>query len=127
MPPPRRSKPRSPEHAALGDALRQLRHEAGLSQEQLAEGAQTDLTQVGGIERGVRNPSHTTLLRLAVLDQLEAVAPVYAARGNGDNGSGYRPRQPDDRRVRDTWVLRLAGALGTSVGELTTLADELRG
>ncbi|HEY3435664.1 MAG TPA: helix-turn-helix transcriptional regulator [Solirubrobacterales bacterium] len=84
MPPPRRSKPRSPEHAALGDALRQLRHEAGLSQEQLAEGAGTDLTQVGGIERGVRNPSYTTLLRLA-------------------------------------------GALGTSVGELTTLADELRG
>jgi len=83
MPPPRRSKPRSPEHAALGDALRQLRLEAGLSQEQLAEGAHTDLTQVGGIERGVRNPSYTTLLRLA-------------------------------------------GALGTSVGELTTLADRLR-
>jgi len=55
-----------------------------MSQEQLAEGAQTDLTQVGGIERGVRNPSYTTLVRLA-------------------------------------------GALGTSVGALTTLADELRG
>jgi len=51
MPPQRRSKPRTPEHAALGDALRQLRLEAGLSQEQLAEGAHTDLTQVGGIER----------------------------------------------------------------------------
>jgi transcriptional regulator with XRE-family HTH domain len=54
-----------------------------LSQEQLAEGAGTDLTQVGGIERGVRNPSYTTLLRLAA-------------------------------------------ALDTSVGKLTTLADELR-
>jgi transcriptional regulator with XRE-family HTH domain len=54
-----------------------------MSQEQLAEGAATDLTQVGGIERGVRNPSYTTLLRLA-------------------------------------------GALDSSVGELTTLADELR-
>jgi len=54
-----------------------------MSQEQLAEGAKTDLTQVGGIERGVRNPSYTTLLRLA-------------------------------------------GALETSVGKLTTLADELR-
>ncbi len=84
MPPPRRSKPRSPEHAALGEAIRTLRLEAGMSQEQLAEGAQTDLTQVGGIERGVRNPSYTTLLRLAV-------------------------------------------ALKTSVGELTTRADELRG
>ncbi|HYG96353.1 MAG TPA: helix-turn-helix transcriptional regulator [Solirubrobacterales bacterium] len=65
MPPPRRSKPRSPEHAALGEAVRRLRVEAELSQEQLAERAGTDLTQVGGIERGVRNPSYTTLLRLA--------------------------------------------------------------
>jgi transcriptional regulator with XRE-family HTH domain len=84
MPPPRRSKPRSPEHAALGEAVRTLRLEAGLSQEQLAEGAGTDLTQVGGIERGVRNPSYTTLLRLAA-------------------------------------------ALKTSVGAMTTRADELRG
>jgi len=54
-----------------------------MSQETLAEAAGTDLTQVGGIERGIRNPSYTTLLRLAV-------------------------------------------ALNTSVGELTTLADRLR-
>jgi transcriptional regulator with XRE-family HTH domain len=65
MPPPRRSKPRSPEHASLGEAVRRLRLEAELSQEQLAERAGTDLTQIGGIERGVRNPSYTTLLRLA--------------------------------------------------------------
>jgi transcriptional regulator with XRE-family HTH domain len=84
VPPRRRSKPRSPDHAALGDAVRQLRLEARLSQEQLAELASTDLTQVGGIERGVRNPSYTTLLRLA-------------------------------------------NALETTVGEVTTLADELRG
>jgi transcriptional regulator with XRE-family HTH domain len=83
VPPQRRKEPRSPDHAALGEAVRSLRHEEGLSQEQLAEGAGTDLTQVGGIERGVRNPSYTTLLRLA-------------------------------------------GALDTTVGKLTTLADELR-
>ncbi|HEX6780861.1 MAG TPA: helix-turn-helix transcriptional regulator [Solirubrobacterales bacterium] len=83
MPPPRRSKPRSPEHAALGDAVRQLRLEAEMSQEDLAAAAGTDLTQVGGVERGVRNPSYTTLLRMAA-------------------------------------------ALGTSVGALTTLADRLR-
>lgn len=83
MPPARRSKPRSPEHGALGEAVRTLRIEAGMSQEELADAASTDLTQIGGIERGVRNPSYTTLLRLA-------------------------------------------RALGTSVGRLTTLADELR-
>ncbi len=65
MPPARRVKPRSPEHAALGEAVRTLRHESGMSQEDLADAAGTDLTQVGGIERGVRNPSYTTLLRLA--------------------------------------------------------------
>lgn len=54
-----------------------------MSQEDLAAAAGTDLTQVGGVERGVRNPSYTTLLRLAA-------------------------------------------ALGTSVGALTTLADRLR-
>jgi transcriptional regulator with XRE-family HTH domain len=83
VPPHRRSQPRSPEHAALGEAIRRLRLEAELSQEQLAERAGTDLTQVGGIERGVRNPSYTTLVRLAA-------------------------------------------ALETSVGELTSLADRLR-
>lgn len=83
MPPARRVKPRSPEHAALGEALRRLRLQAGMSQEELADGANTDLTQVGGIERGVRNPSYTTLLRLA-------------------------------------------GALETTVGDLTSLADRLR-
>jgi transcriptional regulator with XRE-family HTH domain len=84
VPPARRSKPRSPEHGALGEAVRTIRLEQGLSQEQLAEYAGTDLTQVGGIERGVRNPSYTTLLRLA-------------------------------------------DALETTVGEIATLADELRG
>jgi len=84
MPPPRRSKPRSPEHAALGEAVRRMRTEAEMSQEELAEAAGTDLTQVGGIERGVRNPSYTTLLRLAT-------------------------------------------ALETEVGQLTCLADRLRG
>jgi len=83
VPPARRSKPRSPEHAALGEAVRTLRRKAGRSQEELADAADTDLTQVGGIERGVRNPSYTTLLRLAA-------------------------------------------ALETTVGELTTLADQLR-
>jgi transcriptional regulator with XRE-family HTH domain len=84
VPPRRRSQPRSPDHAALGEAVRRLRTAAGMSQEQLAERASTDLTQVGGVERGVRNPSYTTLVRLAA-------------------------------------------ALDTSVGELTSLADELRG
>jgi transcriptional regulator with XRE-family HTH domain len=65
VPPARKSKPRSAELGALGEAIRRLRHEAGLTQEQLADRVATDLTQIGGLERGTRNPSYTTLLRLA--------------------------------------------------------------
>ena len=65
MPPPRKSTPRTAELGALGNAIRHLREQAGLSQELLAEGADTDLTQIGGIERGTRNPTYSTLVRVA--------------------------------------------------------------
>ncbi len=65
MPPRRKSSPRSPEMGSLGEAIRQLRVEAKLSQERLAELVETDFTQIGGIERGTGNPNYTTLLRLA--------------------------------------------------------------
>jgi len=65
MPPRRKAKPRSAEHAALGAAIERLRHEAGLSQEQLADRSGIHLTHIGGLERGVRNPSYATLVRLA--------------------------------------------------------------
>jgi putative phosphoesterase len=44
-----------------------------------------------------------------VLDQLETIAPVYCARGNGEDGSGGRDIQPDDPRVKDAWLLNLEG------------------
>ena len=65
MPPRRRSKPLSPELAALGEAVRRLRLEAGLSQEELAERASADFTLVGNVERGQRNPGYKTLRQIA--------------------------------------------------------------
>jgi transcriptional regulator with XRE-family HTH domain len=65
MPPRRRAQPRSPEHAALGFAIQRLRKEAGLSQEELADLSGVHLTHIGGLERGVRNPSYTTLVRIS--------------------------------------------------------------
>jgi uncharacterized protein len=47
---------------------------------------------------------------LWLLDQLEQVAPVFAARGNGDEGFGGRVRAAPDPRVHDTWILQLGGA-----------------
>jgi transcriptional regulator with XRE-family HTH domain len=49
----------------VGRNVRRLRKERGLTQEKLALDAAIDLTYLGGIERGRRNPSVTVLCRLA--------------------------------------------------------------
>ena len=51
--------------AIVGRNVRQLRQAKGLTQEQLAFEAGLDLTYVGGIERGRRNPSLLVMVRLA--------------------------------------------------------------
>ena len=49
----------------VGTNVRRARNEARLTQEQLALEAEIDLTYVGGIERGRRNPSLLILARIA--------------------------------------------------------------
>lgn len=49
----------------VGKNVRSLRLAAELTQEQLAFEAQIDLTYVGGIERGRRNPSLLVMVRIA--------------------------------------------------------------
>jgi transcriptional regulator with XRE-family HTH domain len=51
--------------AIVGTNVRRLRQQAQLTQEQLAFAAEIDLTYVGGIERGIRNPSIVVLARIA--------------------------------------------------------------
>ena len=46
---------------------------------------------------------------LVVIDQLHDIAPTWAARGNGEDGSGGRPIQPDHPRLREAWLLELEG------------------
>jgi transcriptional regulator with XRE-family HTH domain len=65
MPPHRRVKPRSPDHAALGRAIQTLRQEAGLTQEDLATRIGRDSPAVGSLERGTANPTYDSLLGLA--------------------------------------------------------------
>ncbi len=65
MPPRRQVKPRSPDHAALGRAVQELRQEAGLTQEELADRMNTESPTVGKLERGVANPTFVSLLRVA--------------------------------------------------------------
>jgi transcriptional regulator with XRE-family HTH domain len=65
MPPRRRAKPRSADHAALGQAVEELRREAGLTQEGLAERVGTEFNRIGELERGAIDSRFSTLLRVA--------------------------------------------------------------
>jgi transcriptional regulator with XRE-family HTH domain len=51
--------------AIVGKNVRRFRQCADMTQEQLAFAAEIDLTYVGGIERGKRNPSVLVLVRIA--------------------------------------------------------------
>jgi transcriptional regulator with XRE-family HTH domain len=59
------SNARSREHAALGTALRELREERDLTQQQLAKKAGVAPTFLSDVERGTRNPSWSTILSIA--------------------------------------------------------------
>lgn len=51
--------------AIVGSNVRSARQKAGLTQEQVALEAKIDLTYMGGIERGRRNPTVLVLARIA--------------------------------------------------------------
>jgi transcriptional regulator with XRE-family HTH domain len=51
---------------ALGNQIRELRKTKGLSQERLALEADVDRSYIGGIERGERNVSFLTLIKIAI-------------------------------------------------------------
>jgi transcriptional regulator with XRE-family HTH domain len=49
----------------VGANIRRLRQARGLTQEEVAFRAKIDLTYMGGIERGRRNPSLLVMVRIA--------------------------------------------------------------
>jgi len=51
--------------AIVAKNVRKLRQQRKLTQEQLAFASKIDLTYLGGIERGRRNPSLTVMARIA--------------------------------------------------------------
>jgi transcriptional regulator with XRE-family HTH domain len=63
---------RSRAHAALGRAIRDVRGQRHLSQEELAHRSGMHRTYLGGIERGERNPSYTNIRRLAAALEVNA-------------------------------------------------------
>lgn len=64
MPPRRRIQPRSADHKALGEAIQELRIEAQLTHEELADRLDMSFQRISELERGIANPTYATLLRL---------------------------------------------------------------
>lgn len=46
---------------------------------------------------------------IGIIDILNQIAPTYAARGNGEDGSSGRAHQPDHDRLQEYWHLELNG------------------
>jgi transcriptional regulator with XRE-family HTH domain len=64
----------------VGDNVRRLRVARGLTQEQLAFESKIDLTYMGGIERGRRNPSLLVMSRIALALGVEPAALLERPR-----------------------------------------------
>ncbi len=79
VPNPSRSR-QSPTLLALGRAIRRLREERGISQEQLALLAEVDRSYVGRVERGDNNVAILTLAKLAKALGVTVAKLAQAAR-----------------------------------------------
>ena len=60
----------SKECIAFGESVRELRKKRGLSQDDFATAAGIHRTYVGGVERGERNPTLTSIIRIATALQV---------------------------------------------------------
>ena len=65
--------------AAVGVAIRNRRTAMGLSQEKLGEVAGLDRTYISGVERGVRNPTISSLGRIAAALECDLSSIVIEA------------------------------------------------
>lgn len=77
-------KGKSARQVEFGDRVRALRHETGLSQEDLAFHASINRTYIASLEAGRRNPSLDLMARLAAalsVDLGDLVAGLQAVEG----------------------------------------------
>jgi len=89
MPPRRKVKPRSTDHAALGRAVEELRREAGLTLEELADRIKSEFPPIGKLERGASNPTFSSLLRIAHgldVELSEVIERFERVRRSGSDG-----------------------------------------
>jgi transcriptional regulator with XRE-family HTH domain len=74
--------PKSAEHAALGRAIRSIREDEGIPQEELAYRAGIHRSYMGAIERGEINLSYAKILQLAQAVGLSASELIRRAESN---------------------------------------------
>jgi transcriptional regulator with XRE-family HTH domain len=66
MPPQRKSKPRSPDHAALAQAIELLiAEDPHMTQDTVAGDSGLNIKQINALVRGQGNPTYMTLLKLS--------------------------------------------------------------
>lgn len=88
MPPRRKVKPKSADHAALGRAIEELRHAAGLTLEELADRMESEFPPLGKLERGLSNSTYSSLLRVARGLEVELSVIIERAERIRRAGSG---------------------------------------
>lgn len=69
---------------AFGKKLREIRQEKGISQEDLAERAGLHRTYISSVERGERNVTLTTILKIAKAMGVEMAALLPKIEGKKD-------------------------------------------
>lgn len=73
--------PRSPFHSRLGEAVKAIREEQGMTQAQTAELMGVPASFLSDIERGVRNVSLSTLLSLSAALKVK-LSELFKRAGN---------------------------------------------
>jgi len=73
----------------LGFNVRKARERASLTQERLAEKSRLHPTYISGIERGVRNPTVLSLIRIA--EALGVTISVFTHGIQGETGQDVAP------------------------------------
>ena len=89
--------PPSPVVTQFGSRLRAVREATGISQERLAHICGLDRTYIGVIERGKKNPSLVTIVRIATGLQVD---PAELVRGLGSDEEPPASHRGEGRRSR---------------------------
>ncbi len=98
----------------VGWHARRIREQAGLTQEQVGQRSRLSGDTVRRVEKGVCQPSLTTLHKLSIglgVSLTELIARVEGSR-RGDPESG-EPLQPDDPELGELFALMRAHAIPT--------------